>query len=79
MSVQVDMRLPSGFKCADCFASRRFCEPLGITKPENTMCAYYPVRFQASLECLERLERAAANNGTDVSSSLRNKSAEVQS
>lgn len=54
-----EMILPEGFTCGDCFAFTRFCGPLGISKPERQSCDYYPNRFRASLECLERLRSQA--------------------
>lgn len=51
----VQMRLPGSFRCKDCFAFQRFCSPLGIAKPENQHCDYYPMRFQPSEECLKEL------------------------
>lgn len=52
-----EMRLPDRFSCKDCFAFKRFCSPMGIAKPENTECDYFPVRFRLSNEGLTELAK----------------------
>ena len=39
------MDLPEGKTCQDCFAFRRFCEPIIGVRPTSTECDYFPVRF----------------------------------
>jgi hypothetical protein len=49
------MLLPEGFTCGDCFAFKKFCQPVIGMKPDSTRCDYYPVRFAASNACLAEL------------------------
>jgi hypothetical protein len=39
-----EMKLPEGYKCADCRAIK-FCAGIGCTTPEATKCDYWPNRF----------------------------------
>lgn len=41
----LEMMLPEGKTCVDCFAVR-FCVGIGCTKPDATRCDYWPNRFR---------------------------------
>lgn len=44
-----EMALPPGKTCGQCYAFR-FCSGIGIAKPEQTRCDYWPVRFVQARE-----------------------------
>lgn len=47
-----EMALPEGFTCADCFAFKRHCEPMGVSKADRKTCDWFPIRFQLSYSAL---------------------------
>lgn len=57
-----EMALPDGYTCKDCFAFRRHCEPLGISKPDRETCDWLPVRFQLSASALKELKELRAKS-----------------
>lgn len=38
------MKLPDGKTCKDCRHIKR-CVTFGFTKPDNTFCDFFPIRF----------------------------------
>jgi len=51
-----NFNLPEGFTCEECYAFR-FCFGIGVSKPGQTTCDWFPVRFSPSLESVRKLKQ----------------------